>query len=58
MTEDELTQVQELLRRCIDEYQWMWGVTKKFIHCRTGKIYETKDLKKIYAAMHTDSRRN
>ena len=52
MSTEELKELQELLSRCIDEYHWMWGVTKKFIHGKTGKVYETKELKKIYSAMH------
>lgn len=57
METEELEQVQTLLARCIDEYKWMWGVTKKFIYVSTGKVYQTNELKKIYSAMHADDRR-
>ncbi len=49
------TELRAILHRCIDEYHWMWGVTRKFIRVRTGVLYDMAELKRVYAGQPRDT---
>lgn len=52
MTELEEMELKDLLRRSVDDYHWLWGLTRKFIQCKTGVEYDVKFLQQVYRSMH------